>query len=76
MSPDRWFGVGFCEDAPGAGARAADDALVHDDPKLLIVFCSQAHNLGQLLGQIRERAGDVPLVGCTTAGQIAVAWPE
>ena len=33
MPPDRWFGVGFCEGARGAGARAADDALVHDDPK-------------------------------------------
>jgi hypothetical protein len=76
MPPDRWFGVGFCKDARRAGARAADDALVHDDPKLLIVFCSRAHNLGQLLGEIRERAGDVPLIGCTTAGQIVTVGPS
>lgn len=76
MPPDRWFGVGFCDGARGAGARAADDALVHDDPKLLIVFCSRAHDLRQLLRQIRERAGDVPLIGCTTAGQIATAGPS
>jgi hypothetical protein len=76
MPPDRWFGVGFCEGAPGAGASAADDALVHDDPKLLIVFCSQAHDLRQLLRQVRERAGDVPLIGCTTAGQIATVGPS
>lgn len=76
MPPDRWFGVGFCAGAREAGARAAGDALVHDDPKLLIVFCSQSHNLRQLLGQIRERAGDVPLIGCTTAGQIATAGPS
>jgi len=76
MPPDRWFGVGFCEGAPGAGASAAGDALVHDDPKLLIVFCSQAHNLRHLLRQIRERAGDVPLIGCTTAGQIATIGPS
>jgi len=76
MPPDRWFGVGFCGDARAAGARAADDALVHDDPKLLIVFCSQAYDLRQLLGQIRERAGDVPLIGCTTAGQIATVGPS
>jgi hypothetical protein len=76
MPPDRWFGVGFCGGARAAGARAADDALVHDDPKLLIVFCSQAHDLRQLLGQIRERAGDVPLIGCTTAGQIATVGPS
>src|SRR5690348_13282130 len=76
MPPDRWFGVGFCAAARGAGARAAGDALVHDDPKLLIVFCSQAPDLRQLLEQIRERAGDVPLIGCTTAGQIATAGPS
>jgi hypothetical protein len=76
MPPDRWFGVGFCGGARAAGARAAADALVHDDPKLLIVFCSQAHDLRQLLGQIRERAGDVPLIGCTTAGQIATVGPS
>lgn len=58
MTPDRWFGVGFCEGARGAGASAAGDALVHDDPKLLIVFCSRAHNLRPLLRQIRERATD------------------
>ncbi len=76
MPPDRWFGVGFCEGAPGAGASAAGDALVHDDPELLIVFCSPAHDLRQLLRQIRERAGDVPLIGCTTAGQIATDGPS
>lgn len=76
MPPDRWFGVGFCKDARAAGARVADDALVHDDPKLLIVFCSQTHDLRQLLGQIRARAGDVPLIGCTTAGQIATVGPS
>ena len=76
MTPDRWFGVGFCEGARGAGASAADDALVHDDPKLLIVFCSRAHSLRPLLRQIRERAGDVPLIGCTTAGQIATDGPS
>jgi hypothetical protein len=76
MPPDRWFGVGFCEDVREAGARAAADALVRGDPKLLLVFCSPAHNLRRLLGQVRERAGDVPLIGCTTAGQIATVGPS
>ena len=77
MPADRWFGVGCCAGAQErAGARAVDDALIHDDPKLLIVFCSQAHDLRQLLRQIRERAGDVPLIGCTTAGEIATAGPS
>jgi hypothetical protein len=77
MPADRWFGVGSCVgDRERAGARAADDALIHDDPKLLVVFCSQAYDLRQLLRQIRARAGDVPLIGCTTAGEIATAGPS
>ena len=77
MPADRWFGVGSCAGArERAGARAVDDALVHDDPKLLIVFCSPAHDLRRSLRQIRERAGDVPLIGCTTAGEIATAGPS
>ena len=77
MPADRWFGVGSCGGTQElAGARAVDDALIDDDPKLLIVFCSQAHDLRQLLRQIRERAGDVPLIGCTTAGEIATAGPS
>jgi hypothetical protein len=77
MPADRWFGVGSCVgDRKRAGTRAADDALIHDDPKLLIIFCSQAYDLRQLLRQIRARAGDVPLIGCTTAGEIATAGPS
>jgi hypothetical protein len=77
MPPDRWFGIGSCEGAKErAGARAADDALIHDDPKLLIVFCSPAQDLRELLWQIRDRAGDVPLIGCTTAGEIATTGPS
>src|ERR1700729_172895 len=77
MPADRWLGVGSCGgDQERAGARAVDDALIHDDPKLLIVFCSPARDLRELLRQIRERAGDVPLIGCTTAGEITTAGPS
>jgi hypothetical protein len=58
------------------GARAAEDALVGSDAKLLIVFCSQSHDLGALLQEIRTRAGEVPLIGCTTAGEIVTAGPR
>ena len=77
MQPDRWFGVGSCEGArERAGVAAVNDALIHDDPKLLIVFCSQAYDLAALLSQIRARAGHVPLIGCTTAGEIAASGPS
>ena len=75
MQPDRWFGVGSAEGVD-AGARAAGDALRHDGAKLLVVFCSQAQDLPALLRQIRARAGEVPVIGCTTAGAIASSGPS
>ena len=52
MPADRWFGVGSCGGAQElAGARAVDDALIHDDPKLLIVFCSPAPTFGNCCGR-------------------------
>ena len=77
MQAARWFGVGSAEGlGEGAGGRAAEDALVGDDAKLLVVFCSQSHDLPVLLREIRTRAGDVPLIGCTTAGEIAASGPR
>jgi hypothetical protein len=72
MGAQRWLGVGQAEGSePEAGARAADRALVHADAKLLIVFCSESHDLPAVLRQINDRSGGVPLVGCSTAGEIA-----
>ncbi len=77
MPPDRWFAVGTGDaSAEDAGRRAADAALIHDDAKLLIVFCSPTGNLQDLIGQIRSRSGGVPLIGCTTAGEIAGTGPR
>jgi hypothetical protein len=77
VQPARWCGVGSAEGVEeGAAARAADEALVRDDPDLLLVFCSPAHDLPALLREIRTRSGDVPLIGCTTAGEIATAGPR
>ena len=77
MPPDRWFAVGTADvSADDAGRRAADAALIHDDAKLLIVFCSPAENLPDLIGQIRSRSPGVPLIGCTTAGEIARDGPR
>src|SRR5881397_2830162 len=59
-----------------AGARAADQALVHDDAKLLVVFCSPSHDLPILVRGINTRSGGVPLVGCTTAGGIGASGPR
>ena len=69
MPPFRWFAVGSADaSVPDPGAQAARRALLHDNPKLLIVFCSESLDIGPLVRQIRAIAGDVPLIGCTTAG--------
>jgi hypothetical protein len=73
----RWFGVGSAEGlGEGAGTRAAGEALVGDGAKLVVVFCSQSHDLPALLREISARAGDVPLIGCTTAGEIGSSGPR
>ena len=62
-------------DAHSAGVEVASAALSGDDAKLLVVFSSEAYDLPQLLAGINEVAGDVPVIGCTTAGEIAAAGP-
>jgi hypothetical protein len=72
---ERWVGVGQSSksDAASAGADAATDALRGPDPRLLIVFCSDSYDLPKLLAAINEKSGDAPLIGCSTAGEIAAS---
>ena len=59
-----------------AGAKAAVEAVRgRDDAKLLIVFCSATYDLDQLLAGIASEAPGTPLIGCSTAGEIATAGP-
>ncbi len=76
MEPSRWVGVGQATRwEPEPGAQAAERALLHPDAKLLVVFCSESHDLTSIVRQIRERSGGVPLIGCSTAGEIATHGP-
>lgn len=74
---NRWLAVGRSSDpdARTAGAEAAAQALTGTDAKLLVVFCSDAFDLPALLEGINETAGGVPLVGCSTAGEISGSGP-
>jgi hypothetical protein len=74
---NRWAAVGHSADpdARVAGAAAAGQALERDDAKLLVLFCSDTYNLHELLGSVNERSEGVPLIGCSTAGQIATDGP-
>ena len=73
----RWMGVGHsrAQDSSTAGAEAAKQALQGKDPKLLVVFCSDAYDLQALLDAINKESGSVPLIGCSTAGEIATNGP-
>ncbi len=73
----RWFGVGRStgEAARDAGWQAADEAIAGAEAQLLIVFCSDSYDLKELLGGINERSGGTPLIGCSTAGEIATSGP-
>jgi len=73
----RWIGVGSSgiADSVEAGRQAARDALRGDDPKLLVTFVSPAHDLHALLGGVREICSGVPLIGCSSSGEIATSGP-
>jgi len=73
----RWMGVGHSSstDAEEAGRQAARGAIRGPDPKLVVVFCSDAYDLPRLLAAINAETGGAPLIGCSTAGEIATGGP-
>jgi hypothetical protein len=75
---NRWIGVGSsaAKGSREAGIEAATAALTGSDPKLLVVFVSPAHDLQALLAGIRSVAPETPLIGCSTAGEIATDGPS
>ena len=77
----RWMSIGYSSlpDSAQAGAAAAREAL-HDPTttntaKLLVVFCSYRDDLADLVAAINDVSGGVPLVGCSTAGEITDDGP-
>ncbi|HET7486923.1 MAG TPA: FIST N-terminal domain-containing protein [Acidimicrobiales bacterium] len=73
----RWTAVGRSDagDARLAGVEAAAGALAGDDPRLLVVFCADTYDLHDLLAGVAGVAEGVPLVGCTTAGELWAGGP-
>ncbi len=74
---ERSFTVGHsaAEDSAAAGEQAAADAIGRDEAKLVLVFASNSHDLEAVVGAVAEHAGDAPLIGCSTAGEIASDGP-
>jgi hypothetical protein len=73
----RWMGVGrsVVQDSREAAAAAARDAITGEDTKLLLVFAAITHDPAAVQEGIREVAGDVPVLGCTTHGEIGPGGP-
>ena len=77
MNHDRWMGVGRSNATdPGvAAAEAFSGALRGPDPQLLIVFCSSSYDMEAFVAALNEHSGGVPLIGCSTAGEIGTSGP-
>lgn len=69
----RWMGVGHSSHPEGrqAGAEATAVALHRPDAKLLIVFASVLYDLPAVLAGANDISGGIPLIGCTTHGEIS-----
>jgi hypothetical protein len=76
VESSRRVGVGR-SDLPRARDAAAQAvaAAVEADTKLLVVFASSAYDLDELAASVAELAPGVPLIGCSTAGEIATSGP-
>ena len=77
-TPRRWVGVGDSDlpDSRAAGAAAAAGALTGPDPRLVIVLGAMSFDLPELLAGVRSVTGEVPLVGCSTHGEIWRGGPS
>lgn len=68
----RWAATGASTDvdARRAGREAAGQARIRPDGRLVVVFSADSYDLADLLDGVREVTGDIPLIGCSTAGEI------
>lgn len=54
-------------------AREFHAGVIQPDTELVVFFCSSEYELDVLAGELRRLFGPVPVVGCTTAGEIGPA---
>lgn len=75
-SDRRWIGVGRSV-ANAPKHEAVRDATAGRRPSVVIVFASSELDLAAVIGEVRSAVvADVPVVGCTTAGEMATAGPS
>jgi hypothetical protein len=74
----RWMGVARSAEADSraAAATAARAAIVGPDPKLLVVFFAISHDPHEVVAGIRDVTTGIPVIGCSTHGEIAPGGPS
>ena len=74
----RWVGVGASDDvdAGRAGTEAVRAAVQGTDPALVLVFASDRFAHAELARAVADNAPGVPMIGCSTAGEIAAGGPS
>jgi hypothetical protein len=76
--PARWVGVGHARDRDpvvAAETAAARALAAGGDPRLLLVFAAAGYDLPTLATALAHAAPGIPLVGCTTAGELTPDGP-
>ena len=59
-----------CAAEPRAAAAELHRGVAQPHASLVLFFCSSEYDRDALAGELNTRFGDVPVVGCTTAGEI------
>jgi len=59
-----------CAQDPAAAVEALHDGLRQPDASLVLFFCSSEYDHDALAAEMARRFAGVPVVGCTTAGEI------
>ena len=59
-----------CAQDPAAAVEALHDGLAQPDISLVLFFCSSEYDHEALAAEMARRFAGVPVVGCTTAGEI------
>ncbi|WPH17408.1 nitric oxide-sensing protein NosP [Variovorax paradoxus] len=62
-----------CTADPRKAAQEFHAMVAQPDMALVIFYCSSDYDLEALAGEMKRLFGDVPVVGCTTAGEIGPA---
>jgi len=62
-----------CAAEPRLAAEELHRGIAQPDMSLVLFFCSSAYDREALASELRSRFGGVPVVGCTTAGEIGPA---